>query len=233
MAYAANGSLHILELSSGRNRVLVPRQAAPGGWPVSFSPDGRWVAFGPGLVVAAAGGRVCSPLGMRSATAAYAMTWQWLPGRDVLIAETPSGSLIEATMTGHLRRLPIRVYPSWAVDPSGRYIAYGYSPHPTAPGVEQIRVLDLATGSVRILYRGPRHRIAPPGVAEWSPDGRWVFFWPDADNSASLAADGLPLLAVSTQTGATVRVAPVMLLAKTSSPGAGTALWRRSEATGT
>ncbi len=180
-------------------------------WPVSFSPDGRWVAFGPGLVVAATGSRVCSPLGRRSVNAPYAQYWQWLPGKDVLIAETPGERLIEATMSGQLRRLPIQA-DSWAVDPSGRYIAYGYAPHPTAPGVEQIRVFDLATGSDRILYKGPRHKIAPPLVAQWSPDDRWVLFWPDADNSASIAAGGLPLIAVSTQTGTTVGVTRVMLL---------------------
>ncbi len=83
--------------------------------------------------------------------------------QDVLIGETPGGRLIEATMTGRVHRLPIQPY-SWAVDPSGRYIAYGYTPHPTAPGIEQIRVLDLTTGADRVLYRGSRHKIAPPLV---------------------------------------------------------------------
>lgn len=210
MAYAAGGSLRLVELSSGLSHVLVPKETAPVAWPVSFSPDGRWVAFGPGLVVAAAGGPVCSPLGRRNLNAAYATYWRWLPGKDALIGETSTGGLVEATMSGRVRRLPIQV-DTWALDPSGRYLAYGYSPHPTAAGIEQIRVFDLATGSVRILYRGPRHKIAPPQVTQWSPDGRWVFFWPDFYNSASLAADGLPLIAVSAQTGQPVTVADTVL----------------------
>jgi len=112
-------------------------------------------------------------------------------------------------LTGRVRRLPIRV-DTWALDPSGRYIAYGHSPHP--PSIQQIRIYDLATGSRRILYRGPRHQIAPPQVAHWSADGRWVLFWPDFENSASLAADGLPLIAVSRQTGTTDTITPVMLV---------------------
>jgi hypothetical protein len=135
------------------------------GWPVSLSPDGRWVAFSQGLVVAATGGRVCSPLGRRDLNDPYATSWQWLPGTDTLIGETPAGGLIEATVSGRLRRLPIQAYPTWAVDPSGRSIAYGYSPDSIVPGTEQIRVYDLATGSVQVTYRGSRHKVAPPVVA--------------------------------------------------------------------
>lgn len=85
----------------------------------------------------------------------------------MLIGETGrlAGSLFEATMNGRVRRLPIQV-DTWALDPSGRYIAYGYPPNPFTPGGEQIRVFDLATGTVRIVYRGPRHQIAPPLVAQ-------------------------------------------------------------------
>lgn len=210
IAYSVEGSLHLLELSSGRDRVLVPKGEAPAvGWPVSFSHDGRWVAFGQGLVVPSAGGRVCSPLGRRGPPR-YASTysWRWLPDQNVLIGETLNGGLIEATMEGRVRHLPIRV-DSWALDTSGRYIAYGYSPH--VPRIQQIRVYDLVTGSRRIIYRGPRRRIAPPQVAQWSPDGKWVMFWPYLENSASLAADGLPLLAVSRDTGGTARITRSML----------------------
>jgi Tol biopolymer transport system component len=217
VAYVAAGSLQLVELSSGRDRVLVPEGEAPGVdmGPVSFSPDGRWIAFGPGLVVAAAGGRVCSPLG-RPGPLDYASTysWRWVPGRDVLIGETGRliGTLTEATMTGQARRLPIQVEgTSWALDPSGRYVAYGYPPDPFSPGPEQIRVFDLATGSVRVVYQVPRNTPSPPLVAQWSPDGSWVLFWPDFDRSSSIAADGLPLMAVSTKTGKVVTVARVML----------------------
>ncbi len=210
IAYSAEGSLHLLELFSGRDRVLVPTGEVPAvGWPVSFSHDGRWVAFGQGLVVPSAGGRVCSPLGRRGPPR-YASTYsrRWLPDQDILIGETLRGALIEPTVEGRVRRLPIRVN-SWALDTSGRYVAYGYSPH--VPRVQQIRVYDLVTGSRRIIYRGRRHKIAPPQVAQWSPDGNWVLFWPYLENSASLAADGLPLLAVSRDTGATARITRTML----------------------
>ncbi|HEX9123107.1 MAG TPA: hypothetical protein VF984_07065 [Actinomycetota bacterium] len=211
VAYIAQGSLHLVDLSSGRDRVLVRRgEVRLVHGPVAFSPDGRWVAFGQGLVVPSAGGRVCSPLGKRPPPRyASASSWRWMPDRDVLIGQTLHGGLIEAGVEGRRRRLPIRV-DSWALDPTGRRIAYGHSPH--VPRIQQIRVYDLATGSRRILYRGSPRRIAPPRVAKWSPDGRWILFWTRLENSASLAADGLPLLAVAAKTGRTERITPGMLV---------------------
>lgn len=127
------------------------------------------------------------------------------------LAPPTAGDLGEL-LAGQARRLPIQIEgTSWALDPSGRYIAYGYPPNPFTPGSEQIRVFDLATESVRVIYQVPRNTMAPPLVAQWSPDGRWVLFWPDFDRSASITAEGLPLMAVSATTGKTVTVAPVML----------------------
>jgi Tol biopolymer transport system component len=211
VAYVADGSLHLLDLSPGRDRILVRKGEAPlVAGPVAFSPDGRWVAFGQGLVVPSAGGSICSPLGRRG-PARYASTysWRWMPDRDILIGETLNRGLIEATMKGRARRLPIRV-DSWALDPTGTRVAYGYSPH--LPRIQQIRIYDLASDSRRILYRGSPRRIEPPQVAAWSSDGGWVLFWPRLENSASLAADGLPLFAVSAVTARTRRITAGMLV---------------------
>jgi hypothetical protein len=54
VAFVRSGSLRFVSLSDCRERVLVARGA---GGPVRFSPDGRYIAFGSG-VVAARGGPV-------------------------------------------------------------------------------------------------------------------------------------------------------------------------------
>jgi len=54
--------------------------------------------------------------------------------------------------------------------------------------------VDLRTGGVRTaLHQTGQYAT----LAGWSPDGRWLLYWPQSICSASLAADGLPLYAVA------------------------------------
>jgi N-acetylmuramoyl-L-alanine amidase len=67
--------------------------------------------------------------------------------------------------------------------------------------------LFLAHGSHRtLLYRSPTDAVGPPVHARFSPDHRWVLFQTDGYESASIAADGLPLLAVPVTGGRVIRV---------------------------
>src|SRR5207253_10802569 len=72
VAYLRAGALHVADLSTCRDRVLV-RDAGP---PVRWSPDGRWIAFGDGRMVRAAGGAARRPLGTAMAS------WAWSPTGD-------------------------------------------------------------------------------------------------------------------------------------------------------
>jgi Tol biopolymer transport system component len=53
--------------------------------------------------------------------------------------------------------------------------------------------------------------VAPPKLQGWSADGSWILFWPDFERSASLAADGLPLEAVSATGGRPVPIATTLV----------------------
>ena len=196
IAYVRAHSLHVVDLATCRDRVLA-RQA---GVPVRFSPDGRWIAFGRAKVVSSRGGSVTLPLGKVDDR------WSWSPTDDLLAAVRRGGVVVGGP--GRTRRLLVpRSGDASHVkfDPSGRRLAVE-GPH------QSVWVVDVRTGDRRVLYRTPKGTFAPPIVAGWSPDQRWVLFWPDIENSASLASDGMPLMAVPVHGGRTVRVVDGMLL---------------------
>jgi len=59
-----------------------------------------------------------------------------------------------------------------------------------------------------MVITGPR---GPAVFAGFSPDGRWLLFWPDELCSGSTAADGMPLDAVPTTGGGSVTAVKHML----------------------
>jgi dipeptidyl aminopeptidase/acylaminoacyl peptidase len=192
-AYVRSGTLHSVDVATCRARVLVRSGVEP---PVRFSHDGRWIAFGQApAVVAAAGGVVSRPLGPQAGDGRW-LPWAWSPRANVLARVAPDGSIV----VGGPGRTPMRLLPAgWdartlAFDPSGRRLAVSrpYSPFGKLAAHQEIWVLDVVTGTRRLVYRLPRG-LAPPELAWWSPDGRRLFFWPDVQNSASLRADGMPL----------------------------------------
>lgn len=88
----------------------------------------------------------------------------------------------------------------WA--PGGRALAvsrsrYGFKR--PGPRSEAVWLLDPAAGTRRLLYAVPYGAVEPPLLATFSPNGQSVIAWEDPQNSASLAADGLPLIAIPLQ----------------------------------
>jgi Tol biopolymer transport system component len=72
---------------------------------------------------------------------------------------------------------------------------------------EALWTIDVSTGERRVVFRRPS---AAPQLAGWSPDGRWLLFWPDLRGSASLASDGISLRAVPTSGGRPVSIATTL-----------------------
>jgi len=61
-------------------------------------------------------------------------------------------------------------------------------------------------GHRTLLYTSPTNAVGPPVHARFSPDRRWVLFQTDGYESASIAADGLPLLAAPAAGGRSLRI---------------------------
>ncbi|MGH2650673.1 MAG: hypothetical protein ACRDHK_05610, partial [Actinomycetota bacterium] len=162
VAWIQAGSLNVIDLGTCRQRNLVGTGALP---PVRFSPDGRWVAFGGGEVVPAAGGEVRQPFG------SLVETWVWSPTAAVLAGVTETGGVLVAGP----ERAPTTLLPAGsgvghlAFSPDGRLLAVDRAGH-------GIQVLDVVTGRVRTVLPQPAATRVPE-VAGWSNDGQWILFW--------------------------------------------------------
>jgi dipeptidyl aminopeptidase/acylaminoacyl peptidase len=191
VAYVSDGALHVVDLSSRRDRTLA-RVSVPqyGSRSLAWSADGRWLSAG-NLLIPAAGGSFCNPFG------AQAML-HWSPNGETLAATTAQGVFI-ATPNGK----PHKLLPAgWSADgfgPGGGRLA--------AESGLRLWSVAVATGRRTLLYGSPNVHVSPSELARWTPDGRWVLFWTDTEGSASLAADGLPLLAVPAGGGQAVALA--------------------------
>jgi hypothetical protein len=178
--------------------VLVSSGAAA---PIEFSHDGRYVAFNGGFVSVRSG-----------AVRRTHGTGSWSPGAELLAVETPRGGLELVRPDGRTRRL---LPAGWGVlsvafSPDGRTLAVSRSRYryATAPASwhQEIWLFDVAGGTRRMIFRLGSNMLAPAWLQGFSPNGRWLLFWEDTENSASLAADGLPLVALRVSGGRPVTV---------------------------
>jgi Tol biopolymer transport system component len=162
VAWVSDGALTVIDLGTCRQAALVASGAKP---PVRFSADGKWLAFGDGRLVPAAGGPVTRPFG------SPVNAWAWSPAEDVLAGVTagtgvlivrpggqPETLLAEGSAIGHLAFAPDGV--RLAVDRLGT----------------GVQVVDVTGGKARTVFHEPDPTRSPK-VAGWSPDGGWVLYW--------------------------------------------------------
>jgi len=200
VAFLRGNALDVLDLHSCRTRVLVRSHAAG---PVRFSFDGRYVAFNGGFVPTR-GGTVTRTVGAGT----------WSPKSDILADPTRRGGLELIRPGAPARRL---LPDGWGVltlafSPDGRTLAVSRTGYhsPTTQKKDwhqEIWLIDTATGKRHVVFKLEPPTLAPGWLQGFSPDGRWLLFWEDSQNSASLAADGLPLVALPVSGGKPVTVA--------------------------
>jgi hypothetical protein len=199
VAFVRGSALAAVDLRTCATRVLVPRGVVG---PVQISADGRYVAFNGGFV-ASGGGAVRHTHGAGI----------WSPSGDLLAVTTAKGGLALVAPNGATRTLLPDGWgaTTFAFSPNGRMLAVTRSlyagPSVPPPYHQEIWTIDLATGRPHLIFRQAPGVLGPPWLAGYSPDGRWLTFWIDTQNSASLAADGLPLLAIRAAGGRPVQIA--------------------------
>jgi hypothetical protein len=213
LAFIHGDQLRVVRLANCRVRTLVRSGVTP---PLRWSADGRYLAYGSGSVVSAAGGRPSRPLGpLAAGWGSGSPGWVWSPaGHRLAGVTTKSGVAIGGP--GQEARMLWRQHwgaTSIAWSPNGRTLAVSRSLylHAPAPYHQEIWLLTLATSTPRLLWHLDKPAPAPPWLSGFSPDGRWLLSWEDTGNSASIAADGVPLVLIPTGGGRPVRLGPELM----------------------
>ncbi|MGH2746322.1 MAG: hypothetical protein ACRDKB_00135 [Actinomycetota bacterium] len=207
VAYKRDGDLRVADVTSGEDRELVA--GAVRGEPphVRVSPDGRWVAYGPGRLAPAAGGRSCAPAG-------DVFDLEWSPAENVFAGITRRGGVVIARPDGtrHVALPDGWGATSVAWSPDGERIAVGrFARRGSQLRAEAgVYVIDIRAGQTSaVVEYAPDEGIAPE-IAAWAPDGAWILFFETFGFSASISADGGRLVAVAAAGGAPVEVAPML-----------------------
>ncbi len=217
IAFVRGGDLWVLDLDAGQERRLTQ-----GIWSrrSSWSPSGRWIAFFKAhelWTVPADGG---TPRRVSETAVARAV---WSPAEDRLAYVTRSGGLWVVNADGSSQQELIpgpgdqTVAGAGAVtwSPDGRWLAFRWregqhGEPPTYEGLRRIRADGTQPAEVYAALRPPQ-RYDGIALASWSPDGSHLAVWLIPSFSASLAADGGPLLTVSAGVGRAKRIAEQVL----------------------
>jgi dipeptidyl aminopeptidase/acylaminoacyl peptidase len=203
LAYISRGSLLVLNGNTGSQVLVAPRREEPS--TPQFSPNGRWLSFYLGR--GRAGIARADGTAVRVAKGAAV----WLPDSDLLLGH----SIFRVAPRGRVRLMRVAQAPAnlsvWASDGSryafvSRRLVYGK--HGSFHGLEQLKLSDSLRGPQTLWHeerisfnrRDGFKGNAIAGIVVL-PDHEGVLVSFDPMQSASIAADGIPLYEIRSARG--------------------------------
>lgn len=199
LAYVAAGALWVKTLPDGAPKAVAHGQVLFPRW----SASGTWLCYWDGK---AATLHLLRADGAAAQTPAVQYGAQWSPVADMLAFSKSAGGLfLWNAATGKTRMLlPARPDThveniAWRDD--GRVLAYLIEPIIRQPQSHDRLWRINSDGSGRRLLLDAGKDGYRPLPAGWTPDGKMLLVFRDEDRSASIMADGVPLLAVPADGG--------------------------------
>lgn len=215
IAYVQGGDIWTKGLPDGRDRRLT--QDGGNSWP-SWSPSGAWLAFlrAQEIWLMRANGSDARALGPATPWREQ-MAWSptadrlaYVSDGDLVMVDANDGHEVQVVSApgGEGKRVQ-----ALAWSQSGAWLAYealvraGGKP-PSEQGLWRVNANGRDSQKI---YLNPSPAQVQSHLAAWSSDDKDLLFWQGTQFSASLAADGEPLMAVSASGGTSRRVIPIML----------------------
>lgn len=212
--FAGQGRLAVstasgLAIVDGTNVVHAPALPAVA---LSWSPDGKWVA----LLDEQENLRLFDlDENGRFAVDGRVLSFAWSPTDSRLAINARDGGLVVTTPGGPTSTIvgadSVVTSVAWSSD--GTELAYTQASPPTNAGTalrtDRVYIRDLAAGKTTMVPFDPG---SGNGIdlGPWWPDGNGLYLWVDPQHSASIAADGLTLEAVSLPDGRAADVATTL-----------------------
>lgn len=215
LAYVYGGDIWTKSLPDGRVRRLTHdgRDLEP-----MWSPSGKWIAFerSQELWVMRANGSNARSLGPVNQGMGPQLVWS--PASDRL-AYISDGGLTEVSASGSQHCQLVSPSPdvnsgvqAIAWSPNGQQIAYEDLQRPGIRAIEQgLWRVSVCHGIPKKVYLNKDPMATQSYLAGWSPDGKSLLYWRGVMMSASMAADGGPLMEVPVAGGRPRSIVPSML----------------------
>jgi Tol biopolymer transport system component len=212
LAYIQGGDIWVKTLPDGEPQRLT--QDGNNSEP-RWSPSGKWLAFRKGdfsVYLIDERGTAIWPSNNGTTVDSYA----WSPvtdnlayasGGEIYTVEADGKNMMQLIPTGEGNQNNETQIGRLFWEPDGSSIAYEWREQPEnqPPSGQGIRLISLDGSKPREIFQGDAT------LAGWTEDGQYLLFWRGLFSSASLAADGLPLFAVSIEGGTPVSVVDIML----------------------